>query len=271
MSFRINSNAYSYGLVSSLNQTNSALARSMQRLSSGLRINSASDDPSGVGIASRLRSQLAGIQLADNVVQEGSAMVSVADTALGEIGEMLQRVRDLAIEYNSGTLDAGQQAAVISEVSEIDSAITALINNTDYNGIGLLNTGGGAIATLQVGPDAGDTFTLNGVDPVTAIGTALTDFIGGTPDLNTIDTAIGGINNERAYFGASDARLSSMSNVLAAQAEAVAGAETRISGVDMAMEMAELTRLQILQQSGMAMLAQANMQRASVLALLSGG
>jgi len=268
---RINQNLEAFDAHRNLQMTSLALAKSMQRLSSGLRINSAADDAAGLGISERMRSQISGVAQAQRNAQDGISLAQTAEGSLQEISSILQRVRDLGVQYNNGTNDAAAKSAIQAEASQLGQEVNRMIGQAKFNGISLLS--GTATTTLQIGANNGETIAISGVNASTSIGTAITQFAASpaTVDLAAIDSAIDGIAGNRGTFGAVQNRLEHTINSLGVYQENLTAAESRIRDVDMAEEMTNLTRLQILQQSGTAMLAQANMSSSSVLSLLQGG
>lgn len=277
MGLRINNNLEAFNAHRNLLNTSLALSKSMQRLSSGYRINSAADDAAGLGISEKMRAQINGIQQASRNAQDGISLVQTAEGSLQEVTSILQRVRDLAVQYNNGIYDASSKQAMINEVAQLSQELTRMIGSSTFNGIPLLSSSGGApLATLQIGANNGETVVLPGVDAATSLGTEIQRFATLDPvasptatiDINAIDTAIQKIANDRATFGAVQNRLEHTVNSLGVYQENLQAAESRIRDVDMAKEMTNLTRLQILQQTGVAMLAQANMAQSSILSLL---
>jgi len=245
----------------------------MQRLSSGLRINSAADDAAGLGISERMRAQISGVAQAQRNAQDGISLVQTAEGSLSEISSILQRVRDLGVQFNNGTNDASAKAAITAEISQLSAEVTRMIGQAKFNGVSLLSAAG-VMATLQIGANNGEQISVSSVDAATSIGSALSQFgtatATSTVDLKAIDDAISGIANNRGTFGAVQNRLEHTINSLGVYQENLQAAESRIRDVDMAEEMTNFTRLQILQQSGTAMLAQANQSSAGVLSLLQG-
>ncbi len=275
MSLYINNNSMSLAASRHLSVTSAALERSMAKLSSGLRIERASDDPSGVGVSGRLRAQINGLSFAKKCVEEGRGMLEIADAALGEVASKLQRIRDLGLQYNSGTLDTNAQNAIISEVVAISAELDAIAaGSVAYNGVTLV---GGAVAFNVISDADGNTTTINFADVTTGFGLngEVATFAGlappaGVVNLTNLDATLGAINNERARIGAEIGMLDSTVAIIDSQSENLQAAESRIRDVDVAEEMANLTRLQVLQQSGVAMLAQANMNPAALMSALFG-
>lgn len=268
MGLRINTNVEAFNSHRSLNTIGGKLAKSMERLSSGFRINRAADDAAGLGMSEYLRGQISGVQQAQRNAQDGISLVQTAEGAITEIHSILQRVRELAVQYQNGTNGPDALFAITNEVAQLSAEITRMATDANYNGIQLINNAGGTI-NLQVGANQGQTMSLTTVDVSVSIGTALDDFVtNGAPDLDDLDDAINAISADRGAFGAMQNRLEYATNSLAIFQENLMAAESRIRDVDMAEEMTNLTKLQVLQQSGTAMLAQANQSSSSILRLL---
>lgn len=274
MGLRINNNLEAFNAHRNLSLTSLRMQQSMRRLSSGLRINSAADDAAGLGISERMRAQLGGLEMASRNAQDGISMVQTAEGALGEITSILHRIRDLAVQYNNGVYDASSKLAITSEVAQLSGELARMISSASFNGVPLLSSAAGAaLATLQVGANNGEQVVIPGVNAGTSLGTEITRFAtagAGTIsiDISKIDAAISAVSQNRSTFGAIQNRLEYTINSLGIYQENLQAAESRIRDVDFAQEMTTLTKLQILQQSGVAMLAQANMMNSSVLSLL---
>jgi flagellin len=272
----INTNILSMTAQGNLNQTQTSLATAVQRLSSGLRINSAMDDPAGLAISMRMGSQVSGMQVAVRNANDAISLSQVADGTLGTVGNMLQQMRDLAVQAANGTNGSGDLANLQTEFTSLATEIGRELGQTTFNGITVLGSGAGS-STYQVGANAGQTITLTttnmasnaSVTAVTSDSTALSN--GGTlasAMITTIDTALSAINTERAKYGADEAEFQSVITNLQSGVTNQSAAESRIRDADYAQETSNLTRAQILQQAGTAMLAQANALPQSVLNLL---
>ena len=272
----INTNILSMTAQSNLNQTQTSLATSVQRLSSGLRINSAMDDPAGLAISMRMGSQVSGMQVAVRNANDAISLSQVADGTLGTVGNMLQQMRDLAVQASNGTNGSGDLANLQTEFTSLATEIGRELSQTTFNGITVLGSGAGS-STYQVGANAGQTITLtttnmasnSSVTTVTSDSTALAT--GGTTAsamITSIDTALAAVNTERAKYGADEAEFQSVITNLQTGVTNQSAAESRIRDADYAQETSNLTRAQILQQAGTAMLAQANALPQSVLNLL---
>ena len=275
MGLRIYNNVEAANAHRVLNNTNNALSKSMERLSSGLRINRAADDAAGLAVSEVMRSQIRGMGVAQRNAQDGVSMVQVADGALGNVGDMLQRVRDLAVQASNGTLTDSQRGNLDAEVQQILTEINKTGTDTEFNGIKILSgavaTGASAV-TLQVGANGGQNiaFTIGtvGATALAVNGIAVSTAASAESAIAAIDAAIGTVTTSRAALGAIQNRLEQTIGRLALTSENLQAAESRIRDADMASEMISFTKNQILQQSGMAMLSQANAAPQSVLSLL---
>jgi flagellin len=258
-----------------LSNTGLQLNKSMERLSSGLRINRAADDAAGLAVSEGMRSQIRGMNVASRNAQDGVSMVQVADGALGNVGDMLQRVRDLAVQASNGTLTDAQRKNLDTEVQQVLTEIGKTGTDTEFNGLKIL---AGSVATaasavtLQVGANASQNiaFTIGTVSTsdLGISGIAVSTAASATAAIASLDAAISTVTTSRANLGAIQNRLEHTINRLGMTSENLQAAESRIRDADMASEMIDFTKHQILQQSGMAMLAQANQSPQSVLSLL---
>jgi flagellin len=274
MSLRIQTNVEAFNAHRQLESTSNMLSKSMERLSSGYRINRAADDAAGLAISEKLRAQIGGLDQASRNAQDAVSLVQTGEGALAEVHAMLQRVRDLAVQYNNGTLASADKAAITAEVAQLCSEISKIGNDTMFNGIALLS--GGAAITFQVGAQDGETINIAGVSLFGSGSTFQVDSNifnwSGTSSvvLASIDAAIGNVSTVRSTFGATQNRLEHTLNSLNNYHENLQAAESRIRDADMASEMVDFSKLQILQQAGTSMLAQANQASQSVLSLLRG-
>jgi flagellin len=267
MSLRITQNVEALNSYNHLAKTSAAISKSMARLSSGYRINNASDDAAGLGISESMRSQIRGLAQAQKNIQDGSSMVQTAEGNLDEVHSMLQRVRELAVQYKNGSLDDTARSAIQNEVNQLGSEIDRIGSSASFNGIDLLN--GATTVSFQVGANDGQEISVNLVDLGNTVGTSYTTLsTTGTADISEIDAAITAISTARSEFGAVQNRLDHSLSVAGTYQENLTAAESRIRDVDMADEMVSLTKNQILQQAGMSMLAQANQAPQSVLKLV---
>ncbi|HWH15726.1 MAG TPA: flagellin [Miltoncostaeaceae bacterium] len=258
-----------------LSGTQGDMSKAMERLSSGLRINRAADDAAGLAVSETMRSQVRGQNVASRNALDGVSLVQVADGALGNVGDMLQRVRDLAVQASNGTLTDAQRANLDAEVQQVLTEINTVGTNTDFNGIKILSGSASTAAsavTLQVGSNAGQSiaFTIGTVSTqqLGVSGIAVSTAASASAAIASIDAAISTVTTNRANLGAIQNRLEQTINRLGLMAENLQAAESRIRDADMAKEMITFTKNQILQQSGMSMLSQANQAPQSVLSLL---
>jgi len=266
----ITTNVASQQAHNNLVNTSDMLQQSMERLSSGYRINSAADDAAGYVISEKLGAQVSGLQQAQQNAQDATSLVQTADGAMSEVQTMLQRVRDLAVEYNNGTLDSADQAAITLEVGQLCAEISQIASQTQFNGIALLS--GGATITFQIGANDGEAVAVSalnlfGTSSSFDINSSIFDFSGATVTLASIDSAIDNVSSAAATFGAIQNRLSDSLTNLQSYQENLSAAQGTIKDTDMASEMANFTSLQVLQQAGVAMLSQANTSQQNLLRL----
>jgi flagellin len=272
MSLRIQTNVEAYDAHRQLQMTSDKLSSSMEKLSSGYRINRAADDAAGLAISEKLQSQIGGLDQAQRNAQDAVSLVQTGEGAMAEVTSMLQRVRDLAVQYNNGTLSVSDKTAITAEVAQLCAEIARIGQDTQFNGISLLT--GSAQITFQVGANDGENISVTatqlfGTGGTVAVDSAIFTF-GSMVTLASIDTAIQNVSDARANFGAAQNRLEHTLNNLATFQENLTASESNIKDVDMASEMVNFTKLQILQQAGTSMLAQANQMPQSVLTLLRG-
>jgi len=264
----INTNLMSLNAQRNLNGTQSAMATAVQRLSSGLRVNSAKDDAAGLAIAERMNAQVRGMNVAVRNAADGISLAQTAEGALGKIGDNLQRMRELAVQASNATA-SGDLAALDGEYQQLVAENTRVINVTKFNGTALLS--GALNLTFQVGANntADDQITVTSAALAITSGD-LTSTANAQTAMGNMDTALNTVNGLRATFGATQSRFEAVISGLQVSAENQTAARSRIMDADYAAETAALTRAQILQQAGTAMLAQANSAPQSVLALLRG-
>jgi len=252
-----------------------ALAVSIERLSSGLRINSAKDDAAGLAVRELMRADIAMIKQGARNAQDGISMLQTMEGAMSVIDEALIRMKELAEQAATGSYSSQQRNIMNSEFGQLRDEITRIAEGTEFNETTMLNSAGGS-STIHFGVDSSgsdSTIDVNSVD-VTAVtlgidsATSLTTADNAATALTTVTTAIKSKDSARASFGYSMNRLSMSSNVLNIQAENLMAAESRVSDVDVATEMSTLTRNQVLAQAGVAMLAQANSMPQMALTLL---
>jgi flagellin len=271
MALRIQNNVEAFNAHRQLVGSAGNMAKAMERLSSGYRINRAADDAAGLAISEKLRAQVGGLQQAQRNAQDAVSLVQTAEGSLGEVHAMLQRVRELAVQYSNGTLSNSDKAAITAEVAQLSAEVGRIASQTKFNGISLLS--GGATITFQIGVDDGNTITtaartLSG-GSTADVDAAVFDFATqGSTLVASIDAAIANVSSARSTFGSVQNRLEHTLNNLASYEENLTASESRIRDVDMAAEMVQFTKFQILQQAGTSMLAQANSAPQSVLSLL---
>jgi flagellin len=274
MGLQINTNVAAMNAYRNLSSTQNAMSTSLERLSSGLRINKAADDAAGLAISEKLRAQSNGLNQATSNAQDAISLVQTAEGALNETHSILQRMRTLAVQSANDTNTSDDRAAIQKEVTALNSELDRIANTTQFNGQNLLDATGGTAGsfTFQVGANSGQTVTVAfaKADSTTlAVGTAdVSTQAGASTALTAIDAAIKTVSGNRADLGAVQNRLQHTINSLSVAAENASAAESRIRDTDMAKEMTSFTRAQILQQAGVSMLAQANSAPQSVLKLL---
>jgi len=261
MGLRINTNVAAMNAYRNLSVTDGQMSKSLEKLSSGFRINRAADDAAGLAISEGLRSQVGGLKVAVRNAQDGVSVVQTAEGALTEVHSMLQRMNDLSVQYNNGTQNSDSQSALSAEFTQLQNEITRITDNTKFNGVALFS---GADLKFQVGYAAADTITVTGADALKAVNTASAVIT----DSTTVQTAITAISTQRAALGAFQNRFEHTINSVNVAIENLSASESRIRDTDMAQEMVSFTRSQILSQAGTAMLAQANQASQSVLRLL---
>jgi flagellin len=272
-----------------LNKSSHAVSMAMERLSSGLRINSAADDAAGYAISQGLTAQVNGLQQASQNVSDATSMVQTADSALNNVQSMLQRISELAVQYQNGDLSSTDKSDIQSEVNQLTGEIDRQKGSVQFNGINLLDGTAGSAGTgvtFQVGPAAGDTLTVSfaniegskGLDSSVGFSWGSGSVNGSTQvfDLSQsnavslINGAINNISTMAATLGAVQNRLQYTSNAISVTQENMSSSLSNIQDVNMATEMTTMTQQQVLQQAGTAMLAQANSQPQMVLKLITG-
>lgn len=273
MGLQIATNVGALNAYRNLSVNQNDVSKSLEKLSSGLRINRAADDAAGLAISEGLRSQVNGLNVAARNAQDGISVIQTAEGALTEVHSILQRVRDLAVQAGSDSNNADSRTAIKTEINALGDELTRVAASTNFNGIKLLS--GGTTLTFQVGAGA--------TPAEDQIAVALTDFAGlgarvkafavndaaaASATIGLVDTEIKGVSTARAGLGAVQNRFESTINSLQVSAENLAAAKSRIADTDMAAEMVKYTASNILQQAGTAMLAQANQSGQGVLQLL---
>jgi flagellin len=271
MGLRINQNIAAFNAYRNLSVTDMQMNKSLEKLSSGFRINRAADDAAGLAISEGLRAQVGGLKVAVRNAQDGVSVVQTAEGALTETHTILQRMRDLAVQAsNDGSQDTNAKADADSEYQALALELDDIANKTQFGQTKLLD--GNFSKAFQVGANSGDTLTvsISAMDSATILTSVgdLTTATNATTALGNIDTAIQTVSTERASLGANQNRLEHKINNLNVAVENLSASESRIRDTDMAQEMVSFTRSQILSQAGTAMLAQANQQPQQVLKLL---
>jgi flagellin len=267
MSLRIQNNVEAFNAQRHLTASSDKVGKAMEKLSSGYRINRAADDAAGLTISEKLRGQIGGLNQAGRNTGDAVSLVQTAEGALNEVHSMLQRVRELAVQYKNGTLSTNDQTAIQSEVNQLKDEIERIGTDTEFNNIKLLNAS--STVSFQVGAADGQTITVATISIGAQVASAV--FALGTStnsDIAEIDTAINNVSAARATFGAVQNRLEHTAANLASYQENLTASESRIRDADMATEMVQFSKLQILQQAGTSMLAQANQAPQGVLSLL---
>jgi flagellin len=279
MSYTINTNINSLNSQRNAGMNSSSLSISMQRLSSGLRINSAKDDAAGLAIATRMDSQYRGMNVAVRNANDGISLAQTAEGGLQTLTDMVQRMRELAVQATNGTNTSSDLSALNQEYTQLSTEIQRTVSSVQFNGQSLLDTT--AQFDFQVGANSGQTISVSatqmsvassnltaayGAGAASAISTAATS--ANAANISALDDALTAINGARANLGAVQSRFTNTINFLQTAAENQAAAKGRIMDADFAAETSNLSRAQILQQAGTAMIAQANQLPQGVLALL---
>jgi flagellin len=274
----INTNLASLNAQRNLSSSQSALNTSMQRLSSGLRVNSAKDDAAGLAIAERMNAQVRGMNVAVRNANDAISLSQTAEGAIGKIGDALQRMRELAVQSANGSNNAGDRNNLQTEFAELRSEVARLVDGTRFNGTNLFD-GSTATFTFQIGAGttindtidiAGTNLTTTVRDTVATLDISGVDASGASAAINAIDLAIDEVTTSRALYGAAQNRFETVVMNLQVSAENLTAARSRIMDADFAVETANMSRAQILQQAGNAMVAQANTLPQQVLQLLKG-
>ena len=282
MALRIQNNVEAFNAHRQLTGTAAKAAKAMEKLSSGYRVNRAADDAAGLAISEKMRAQIGGLAQAQRNAQDAVSLVQTGEGAMNEVHSMLQRVRDLKVQYTAGTLSDDDKKAIVAEVAQLGKEISDISSKTEFNGLKLLT---GQSFTFTVGANSADTVSLTtatlsnvsasgGVSELISIGSATTYSADASSaafnalDVEDIDTMIKNVSDARSTFGAVQNRLEHRLANLSTYQENLVASESRIRDVDMASEMVNFTKLQILQQAGTSMLAQANQAPQGVLSLL---
>jgi flagellin len=283
MALVVNSNLTSLNALNNLNRTNSSLSSTMGRISSGLRINKAADDSAGLGVAENLDAATRSLKMAKRNANDGIAVIQVAEGASNEVGEVLKRMRELAVQSSSETLESTERQYVQAEYTELRSEIARIANVTEFNGIGLTrgtNSNGVTGVDVQVGMynTTDDRIDVSFGD--LTLGSSGVGLTGGAGDvslgsaasariaMDRIDEALNTVNTYRSTYGAVQNRLDSSIRSLDTYTENLKGAESQIRDADFAHEAAQMARDQIMQQAGTAILSQANQINQGALRLI---
>ena len=276
MALVINSNIMSLNAQRNVSETNNQLATSLQRLSSGLRINSAKDDAAGLYTVERMSADIRGLNQAARNAADGISLAQTAEAALGQIGDNLQRIRELTVQASNGTVE--DRSGLQTEVDLLSEEIARITDSATFNGVQLLDGSATANLEFQIGQDATDQISIafasldikNNINAYAGTGAF---GVGTTADLaqaelTNIDDDIDAVSSLRATFGATQNRFESVISSVQSYTENLSAARSRIQDADFAAETANLTKVQIMQQAGVAMLSQANSAPQNVLSLL---
>jgi flagellin len=278
MAMVINTNMGSINSQRQLTSTSNNLTTSMERLSSGLRINSAKDDAAGLAISNKMTSQIRGMTVAVRNANDGISLSQTAESAMGTMTETMQRMRDLAVQAaNDAAVTTSDREKLQTEFKQLNDELTRIISNTEFNGKKIINGSLSAGAAIQVGANTASdnqitisianlSVTIASVT-IASIGSGATAS-GALAAIDALDAAIKAIDTSRASLGAVQNRFTTTISNLQSSIENQSAARSRITDTDFAEETARLSRNQILQQAGTAMLAQANQSGQSVLSLL---
>ncbi|MDC7716843.1 flagellin [Vogesella sp. DC21W] len=276
----VNSNIASLNAQRNLNMSNTALAGSLQKLSSGLRVNSAKDDAAGLAVAEGLTSQIRGNNQGVRNAYDGISVAQTAESALGQVGNNLQRIREVAVQAANGGVSDDNRSQLQKEVDQLTQEISRIVQTTNFNGTKLLTGGSGL--TFQVGASgsADNQVTTSGVEMSGIAGYSGTLSATGTVDVSTsgaasaaiasMDASIRTVTNTRATYGAVQNRFEAVIANMQAFTENLSASRSRIMDTDFAAETAQMTRNQILQQAGTSILGQANQVPQAALSLLRG-
>jgi len=278
MAMVINTNIASINSQRQLTSTNNALSTSMERLSSGLRVNSAKDDAAGLAISNRMTSQIRGMTVGVRNAGDGISMAQTAEAAMGELTNTMQRMRDLGVQAaNTGAVTSEDREKLQTEFKQLNDELSRIVQNTEFNGKKVLNgsLAGGVAFQVGAGTSANNIIEISIEDVSGSIASVTAASIGSNATsanvlaaIDSIDTAIKNIDTARSKLGAAQNRFTTTISNLQSSIENQSAARSRILDTDFAQETATLSRNQILQQAGTAMLSQANQSGQSVLGLL---
>ena len=264
----INTNVKSLIAQNALKVNNRAMSQAMEQLSTGKRINSARDDAAGLAVAESMTAQIRGLNMAVRNANDGISLAQTAEGAMVEVSNMLQRMRELAVQASTATLDDAQRSYIDEEFSALETQISSTVSSTKWNGITTMSSASATTFDIKVGADADQTVTIT-VDAI-SFGTSesVASAAAASTAITAIDTALDSVNMARAKLGASINRLTSAADNMTNISQNVSESRSRTLDTDYAVATTELARTQIIQQAGTAILAQANQQPQSVLALL---
>ena len=267
----VNTNYNSLVYRTNLNASNNDLSKAMERLSSGIRVNSAADDAAGLAIATRMTSQVRGMEQAFRNAQDGVSLIQTTESALGSITDMLQRMRELSVQADNGTYSATDKTSMGAEITALVAEIDHIAGTTTFNGNNVLDQA--RVFQLHISDKATDTINVNTIDASsTALGVNTINFAvagGAQAAITAIDAAIQSISTSRGTLGATQNRLDFISDSLQSNINNTSASRSRIQDADMAKEMSDLTKSQILSQTTMSMLSRANSQPQGILSLLN--
>lgn len=280
MALTVNTNLSALQAYNNLSRTSADMASSMAKLSSGLRINTAADDAAGLTISEGLKAQVNGYGVAARNAQDGINMIQTADGAMSEVHSILQRMRDLAVQGANDSNNTDSRTAITKEAGDLSRELYRITNGTNFNGIDLLK-GGSKAFQVGAGGTANDTISVTLADAATDTGTLasadgiaagagfdVTSNTTAQTTITTIDAAIKAVSTDRAGLGAVQNRLNHAMNIANVSAQNLAASQSHITDTDMAAEMVNYTKTNILSQAGTAMLAQANQSGQGILKLL---
>lgn len=272
MGLRVNTNVEALNAHRNLLITGTLLSKSQEKLASGYRINRAADDAAGLAISEKLRSQVTGLQKAVANAQDAISLIQTAEGALTEAHSIVQRMRELAVQASNGTLTTTDRVALDSEAQDLIKELDRIAANTEFNTMKLLNTTAGLTLTFQIGANAAQVMTVvisaTQSNDLSVSGLALSTAASASAAIVSLDYALTYISGVRASLGAKQNRLEHTIANLGVAAENLQAADSRIRDVDVALEQVNFTKLMILQQAGIAVLAQANTGPQAVLQLL---
>jgi flagellin len=265
----INTNISAMKAANASGQANKALGSAMERLSTGKRINSAKDDAAGLAIATSMTSQIRGMSQGVRNANDGISLAQTAEGGLNEVTNMLQRVRELAVQSSSGTYQASDRSNLQAEVTQLKSQIDAVIANSEFNGVKLFDNSTASV-TIQAGAESTDTIdlTMANLTTLTAATFDVSTSAGATTAMGTADTQLAAISTARSTLGAGQSRLESAVNTLTNNVTNLSDARSRIEDTDYSAETTALAKAQILSQASTAMLSQANQSQQNVMSLL---